>query len=412
MNINYTIETSSSNKNGTGAAQASRSILAMSKPAMMGVGILAVGTVALGLFDLFRVPGLEEQIRELTAEIDRLETEITVLSNENDRYEELNQDLNETLQDLVVLNEELNETATDLEFQVAELDATVDNLTDTKNNLEKERDTLTELNENLNQTQLDLELELVRLDLLNETWTATNQNLTASTEILATQVTQLEIIHDDLTNSTTTLNETVTSLQVENERLGLLVADLQVVSGYFNATNQDLSSTQLSDVQDALESSITLNRVNTFAGLYNYYNDMTTQWGCRNDDFFGSLDFYTPTSNQQASVVEQSGEGALDALLSVIEQRMLRHMCLSVDNLDLFVTYNANPTLTHDEGRLLVSLNDVESAVQTYGINAMAYYGLPNCDDNTDCVITQEEWEAASFDCTNLIPYSWIDPRN
>ncbi|KAL7568976.1 hypothetical protein ACA910_021269 [Epithemia clementina (nom. ined.)] len=407
VNIHYTIE-SPQNRN-SGADGASRSILAMTKPAMLGVGILALGTLAVGLFGMFRVPGLEEQIKELEQEIDRLTVEIDELSVENDRYETLNQDLNATLQDLIQINEDLNETATKLENQVEILDAAVDNLTDTKNALEEEAKTLTELNLQLNETQDNLETELDRLEIVNKTWTETNQNLTASTELLSAELTTLETINDNLTTTVQDLNSSIVQLEAENERLDAVIVDLQVVNQYFDATSQNLSQ-DLSEVQSALQSSIELNRVNTFKGLFNVYNDATTQWSCRNDDFFGTQDFYTPTANQANSVVAQSGVAALQQVLAVIDDRMLRYMCLDIDNFDLFMTYDFNSTLTHEQARNAIPFDAIESATVSYGTNAIQYYGLPNCDEG--CVVTPEEWEEASFDCTNLAaPYQWTDPR-
>ena len=41
----------------------------MTKPAMMGVGLLALRTMTVGFSSIFRVPSLEEQIQELEAEL-------------------------------------------------------------------------------------------------------------------------------------------------------------------------------------------------------------------------------------------------------------------------------------------------------------------------------------------------------
>ena len=409
VNINYTINTPQNNNSGN----ASRSVLAMTKPAMMGVGLLALGTMAVGLFSMFRVPGLEEQIRELEAEVDRLEEEIDVLEVQNDRFEILNQNLNETLMDLVAINEDLNETATKLEDQVDLLDAEVTTLNETRNDLETEKDRLTQSNEDLKQLQVNLEIELLRLETLNESWTETNQDLEASTALLSEELDELEAINTDLTATTNELNETVNTLEAENERLDSLVTDLGVVNEYFVATSVEVSET-LQEVQAALDNSITQNRVLARRNLANYYDDVKQQWRCRNDDFFsppqGETNFYEPDNpNQDLSIVDQSGLDALNGVFQVVDTRMLQLMCLDRTNFELYVTFTFFPALSHEDGLLEVSYNNIVSAVQSYGDDAMVHYGLPIC--GVGCEVTQSDWEDASFDCNNVPSYSFIDPR-
>ena len=404
-NINYTIHTPNQS---SGAGAASRSILAMSKPAMMGVGFLALGTLAVGLFSAFRVPGLEEQIRDLEAEIDILESEIDELTVQNDRFEELNGELNDTLLELEELNDQLNETATKLKQEVDTLEEEVDQLEDTKNDLDKEKDTLTQLNQDLITTQQLLEVQLEDLERVNQTMTETNQNLTATTDALSAEVQQLEETNTVLTETTQALNDTVTDLRQQNDRLEEVVADLEVVQEYFNATSQDLSQ-QLSEVQTALDSSITQNRENTFSKLFNFYDDVRLQWDCRNQDFFADEAFYNPLQNHANSIVEQSGEQALNNLLSTIELRMMRYMCLDRENFSRFMTFTFDNTIPHEDALLLVTYDHVETTVTSYSDAALRYYGLPDC--GVECEISPSVWETASFDCTNLDqPYRWSEP--
>jgi len=391
MNINYNVQTQAQSNGNVG-----RSAMALTRPAMMGAGLLALGTAALGIFDIFRMPGLEEQIRDLEEEIDRLEVEVVRLSFQNDRFEELNGLLNESLTDLVILNDQLNDTATELEVQVDALNNTVANISNTADELTANGEYFEELNGELNQTQQALEAEIVKLQVLEENYTDTNAQLINRTQELSVEVRELSNITTGLGESIVELETQVETLTDSNDRLDQAVTDLTTVTQYMDEYFADYDAT-LIEVGTELNNTIANNRAGVFLELEGYYRDIVTQWNCRNDDLFDDYLFW----QNKSTPISESGSIAFGALTTVLDARMLRPMCLSVLNFEKYLRDTEGPL---DQ----VTYNNFESSAGSYGNLAIKHYDLPfgSCthDDYDDCV-SATEWEEGAFECKNVDPF-------
>lgn len=393
INVNYTVQT----ENRPSSAGASKLALTATRPAMIGAGVLALGTVALGIFDIFRVPGLQQQIEDLEEQVDLLEVQVVRLSVENDRFEQLNEELMEQVDVLGELNDELNETATELEFQVNALNNTVTNLSETSTMLIATGEEFEKLNSELNQTQQDLRVEIEELQILESNLTELNSVLLNNTEELANEVDELQNVTSGLQESVNDLEDQVQIISESNAFLAQAVDDLNTVTEYVNAAfggfNDDLAT-----VVAALNSSTVSTREGVFRSLLAYYRDVVTFWDCRNDDLFGNFPFF----QDQSSPILDSGLGPFGDLVSTLDERMLSIMCL--DRID-FQAY-----LTAEEGPLdTTSYDDFLRAAGNYGQLAIEHYGLPvgMCPEgSTDCV-TASEWEEGGFECENVAQYRW-----
>lgn len=396
VNVNYTVTTQSS----TEVVAATRSILSMSKPAMMGVGLLALGTIAVGLFTAFRVPGLQEQIVALTNQVDRLETQIVVLKGENDRYETLNADLNHTLSDLLVINGDLNQTAGQLQQQVDGLNSTVNNLTSVRDDLQFEKDRLVQVGQGFQVTKDQLNDQLGKLQALNKTWTDTISNLTSSNQKLGAQVSSLQGTNIRLANVTDSLNSSLADLDKQNQRARELVSNLTVVSQYFSATGVSLTD-NFNQVLTALQNNILLSRANTFASLNAHYSNLISSWRCNEGTLWYDKQFFQYPNTSIAST--PNGLQLLADVLKEVNTRMLTELCLNNDNFNAFLQKFTGKAITQ------VSYSDVKAAVQAYGDLAKGFYGLPIPGSAPYKVITEQQWESSSFDC-QLLPskYIWV----
>eukprot|EP00522_Entomoneis_paludosa_P018097 CAMPEP_0172443508 /NCGR_PEP_ID=MMETSP1065-20121228/3760_1 /TAXON_ID=265537 /ORGANISM="Amphiprora paludosa, Strain CCMP125" /LENGTH=416 /DNA_ID=CAMNT_0013193773 /DNA_START=274 /DNA_END=1524 /DNA_ORIENTATION=+ len=395
--ININVETNNVRPSNTGS-NFGRAALAVSKPAMIGAGILALGTAALGVFDIFRMPGLEEQIKDLEEQVDRLEVEVDRLSEENDRFEELNEDLKESLGDLASINRELNETATELEEQVELLNNTVANLSDITDELVANGEEFETLNQELNQTQQDLETEIVELQVLEANLTELNQELANHTVELQIQVFQLTNVTTGLEESVTELEGTVQNVTAANALLGRAVDDLTTVTQYMESVHDGFDDS-FETVAVGLNNTIKATRANVFLNLFSYYNDIIGQWTCRNRDLFQDYPFWDfPTEP-----ILDSGLVALGELSATLNNRMLKLMCLTLTDFEQYLVASEGPIDT-------VSYDAYTRAAINYGGFALTHYGLPvgTCVDGVDCV-TAEEWEDGGFECENVEQYRWAD---
>lgn len=385
LNINYTVQTESRPNSNVG-----RTAMSLTRPAMMGAGLLALGTAALGIFDIFRVPGLQEQIEDLENEIDRLEVEIDRLSYENDRFEQLNQDLNESLADLVILNDALNETATELETQVTKLNVTVGNLSDTADQLTANGEYLQELNVELNQTQASLRVQIELLNELEANYTVLNEDLEQSNELLAQEVDNLENVTEDLQDSIDDLEDEVLRLSVNNAALDRAVTDVTAIAEFMTAEGLD-TSTDFDALQTGLNNSIILGRVSLFVEIDTFFaNIQETSWKCRNEDIFFGEDWLSEN-------VAMGPLTILDMTKTILIPRMLDLMCLDGDDFSQFLNDQPGFTLFN------ATYTNYQKAVGDYHSLAMKHYGFDTCPEGDDC-LTEQDWFDASYECSSLPP--------
>jgi len=355
------------------------------------------------------VVDLRDSTDELTETRLRLESDVNALHDISDGLTISNAELKVGLDDLTVniqnlkqekenlenLKEEFNQTAKGLRVNVRQLNVTREELTNQVGGLE-------EISNSLNATlietvQVNTNLIDVQEQLTNET-----SSLSIASNLLSLDIGALIGLEVDLKENLNELKETSMELNrdlnklegdlanftAENERLGLLNSDLNVISNFSLVLNLTASDT-LTSFTDFLIRKIEddrndlLNEQNMLIAMYQRaFKERIQDWSCVYEVQFGERFTNTPISD----------DTSLDSIIYYIDERLFRPLCLDVTNFRDFL--DANETTTS---------RDVNSAVIDFTGFADSHY-FPQ--DNIG--VSAEDWINASFSCDKLVNnYLW-----
>ena len=317
---------------------------------------------------------------------------------------------NATLQELTLQQQALVRDQTDLAAQVNVLEFDVTDMQAINAKVEQETANLTRVTADLQlatqETQATVDELTVQAHALNETTQDLREHVDALVQTLQSSEAKTVVLEDTAQEVEQILQDT----QSQTAVLQALEQNFAFLTIYLTNTNTDIAQETFASVQMALASSIALTRVNAFGSLYNWYLDTVNTWDCRNADFFGDQAFFTPEANQGRSIVSVSSLQGLTSVLAVVDDRLLQALCLDQEDFNRFLTNLFYPTLAFPVALQQVTYAQIEQAVLDYGNRALAYYGLPTCNTNSDCQVSPLDWEQAKFDCHNLpAPYRWMN---
>eukprot|EP00522_Entomoneis_paludosa_P013288 CAMPEP_0172458594 /NCGR_PEP_ID=MMETSP1065-20121228/28321_1 /TAXON_ID=265537 /ORGANISM="Amphiprora paludosa, Strain CCMP125" /LENGTH=939 /DNA_ID=CAMNT_0013212933 /DNA_START=46 /DNA_END=2865 /DNA_ORIENTATION=- len=330
---------------------------------------------------------LENEIDRLEEETARLGGEVNRLEGEVDDFEVLTGQLNQTVLELEDLSDTLNNTKIELEGQVANLESNIVELQGVRDDLIFQNGQSQIMIQDLNSTKNDLTDQVSTLDTIVEDLEAQNAELDRIKNELSNQVDNLETVKAGLEQDVDNLEVEVEDFNSEVNRLNVLLAELNSVSAYINNTAASLQQ-EYTTIVDELDRKIALNRKLAMDSLRNNYKDATDFWDCAIGDKFGGSPWL---SDQNIPI----GSDDLPLVLDEVETRVLDQLCLSRADYETYMsaTFGGLSTLTY---------NNVLVGTSIYSGDARRYYFPFEGQEG----LTPEQWEAASYSCETVPPFS------
>lgn len=354
-----------------------------------------------------QVASLKNQVQDLTAQVDRLEAQVeelqSLLATLNSTVTELESQVTE----LSVQNDQLatqnailedqnaifdNQT-TILQDQIDEMQGFIGNLTleneaikEQAAELELENEKLTNLTQTLNATNMELEAQVENLTSVNDELVQSNEALTNQTNQLQSSLEELVVEFNVAYETVVELQDEVSLLQQENDRLANLTEALSTILSFLEETNQDANLT-VDQLATQLETQITNNRVLVLENLENTLTQRVQSWNCDYTNEFAGSSF-------EQDYNEPIPSGSYDQVMDYVESRVLTDLCLDRADFELYLSVNFMPN-----GDGLTS-NELISGVSMYTTDALNYY-FPDAGETG---VTPEEWAEALYDCSNLPP--------
>lgn len=332
----------------------------------------------------FQVDELEEQVDRLGVEVDRLGDEVTRLAVENDRFAELNKELEANVAAYTLENQRLNQSLAEYADLNLQLDDSVDQLRLINELLEERNTEYASLNGDLNITTLQLGLQIDRLEGIAGNLTASNRELRELNSELSDETTKLADIKDNLNDTVTLLGEEVNNLSVENARLASLNGALTLLASFLNETAVGIQGTY-EDITNFLTEQITAYRVLALETLQNLYMQKVSRWDCDFFQYFMTKPFATDHS-------QSIGEDDYLNVLEYVDERILSELCLDPEDFELYLEARfASPQQ--------ITTNQLVSTVSSYTSDALQFY-FPSGDSTG---LSSLDWTEAGFSCGNLL---------
>lgn len=393
-----TIEHKAARSGGGGAGRSL--IFGLSKPMIGLVALLVLGTgstFAYAISQWLRIPGFQTQIEELELEVnrlgmevDRLTAEVDRLAVQNDRLESLNDRLNLTVVEFKAQNAQLNASNVVYEMLNNGLNMTALELQGSLENLQEQNVEYATLNNQLNETNLALSSEVNRLENATSLLERQNEQLFLLAESLSSETAQLELSNEQLNETVVGLEVMVLDFELENNRLTQLNSDLGTIVSFLNTTTANLDET-FDAVSAFLAGQINVNRFLVLETLQNTYQQRLSSWDCDFRDVFRNRDF----ANDGSIPI---GADDYPEVVAYVDEQLLTELCL--DQADFEQYLESAVVQSGIVPPVSTTVNQLIMGVQSY-TNLAADYYFP---DNGDAVggLSNEDWEAASFNCENL----------
>ena len=377
------------------------------KPSVLAAGaviFLLTGGAAFFFTRWLSIPGLNEQIERLQAEVagleiqvdeleiqvdrlgeevDRLGSEVDRLAKENDRFARLNEDLETNVAAYEVENNRLNASLAEYKDLNSQLDSTVKQLLLITGLLEDQNSDLNATTLQLNTTTSQLGIQIDRLETVAANLTSSNRELKELNEGLLNQTMRLKTITEDLNETVTTLGGQVDILSVENKRLASLNADLTLVVTFLNDTAVGIQASY-ANITKFLAEQITAYRVLALETLQNLYMQRVSRWDCDFQSYFMTKPFAT---NRTLLI----GQADYPDALEYVDERVLSELCLDLSDFERYLEDEYGPSAR-------VTTNQLFNSISSYTTNALAYY-FPSGDKSG---LTNLDWSEAGFSCENL----------
>jgi hypothetical protein len=387
-------------------------LLGMSKPvfAFVALALLLTTASAVVFFTQFlRIPGLDNQIVALTAQVDRLESQLVELQNEIDRlstevdrlgsevdslslendrlasendrlqventaFDELNQKFNGTNADFVELLQSLSNTSDNLLLQVTQLTIETASLKNSTGSLEMQ--------------VVDLQDEANTLNTTNSELNATNQILETQNVKLNSDIILLNGTNNALMTQNKNLNASLMTLDQRNTDLTEQVDRLESVVGFLNETTNNGTFEELIQT---LSSLIETNRNLVLTSLQTQYLARVDNWLC---DFLSAFAGKTFIENPDLGI----GASDYPSVISNVNLVAMAPLCLDTDNFEDFVTLEFPSSHDGTSSPYNVTANQLRSAVAQYTSQALTYY-FPG---QGEVGVSPQNWTQARYDCEGL----------
>jgi peptidoglycan hydrolase CwlO-like protein len=400
--------------NATPSSSRSASFLfGMSKPvfiAVAAVALLLMSTWAYFFSQFLRIPGLDDQITELTSQVDRLEVEVEELEGEIDRLTVQVDRLNSTVDDLKVeidtlqklndqlkaenevfseLNDLLNASNADLETFVKLLNETSPELAGQVDKLMDENSELRNLTSELKATEVNLRGEVTTLQNTTDALNETNIALQNQIDGLFEQVEEMNVTNAALQQENQNLTSQVERLDIKNGDLQNEVDKLESISRYLQEFVQNNET--LADIVEQLNSLIEANRNLALTSLQNQYLSRIDFWLCDFLTDFAGLAFIEDPELPL-------GDDDYPDVIGHVERQLLSDLCLQTTNFEDFMKVLFLNETTGPPPPVNVTTNQFRSAVAQYTTLALDYY-FP---DSGEPGLTDLDWDLAGYQCTGL----------
>lgn len=385
----------------------------MKKPVLMLIAyaLLATGAGVFLLNEFFSIPSLNDQIGELTAQVDRLEAEVDRLGGEvdeltvqvdrlgvevnnlrieNDRIEVLNKELAANNANYTALNDELQANNDRFDALNDQLNASNVEFARLNGELELAIFNLSDSNDNLNGTTLRLLAAVEELQGVNQNLTATVREYAQVTEVLSGEVDELDRISASLNETVQSLNGEIGELKGENDRLRDFNDDLTEVVSFLNETASGYERT-FQGIAKILSDQIASGRSTAVGTLKVTLMQKATNWDCGLRTKFSVRDF-SKDDNLPIGADDYSD------VLGYVDNRVLKELCIDTDD---FESYLASEIVKSAVPPVNVTVNGFEKAVSRYSTLLWDFY-FPDAGDEAPEGINSTEWADAKYACAGL----------
>jgi len=336
------------------------------------------------LEDETECPFTQDDVDDLSAEIDRLEDLNKQLIDQMDDYEDLTNRLNESVAELKRQNDILSESNDRYEDLNDRLNDTVAELKEQNGVLKEQVDTFADLNQDLNATVIDLKQEVDRLEGQVTNFTLENDRLEDLVSSLSNETDTLTNLTNVLQDNVDRLKGEVTQLKTENGRLATNIDNLQTVIEFWDDVVGNYDQTY-EEMAAFLASQIVTNRNLVLEALENTFHQRVADWDCGLRaqyalEPFAQDDSITIPNDKYSEVI------------GFIDERVLSDLCLSRSNFEAYVNGR------YPSGE--ISIDRLVTTVRRYTWDAIDHY-FPESGEQG---LTPENWSMANYTCNNLMP--------
>lgn len=221
--------------------------------------------------------------------------------------------------------------------------------------------------------------------------------LSLNTSVLNYETQQILFVQEvyNLTNLTTKLNQSVTSLgnevtlyQQENSRLKTFVSQLGLaINSIDNTTIANLNLTMTANA--ALQQNIAVNRNLLLERLNTEYRTLLTNWDCDIIGRFAMKDFV----NDETLPI---GSTSFPTVLNYLNTKVLGYLCINTTDFQIFMINMILPAGSNVYDANLLYLKE---SVMRYS-NLLLQYYFPTNDHSIG--LNSTDWEKAHYQCYNL----------
>jgi len=341
------------------------------------------------LFRMFlRIPGLNDEVDELTSEvkvltktvnrlgfeIDRLHEEIKLLENNNNDLEKHLSDLayeNNVVQDLLIQFNTSSIEFKKVNAQLAEESALYEGYAIS-----------------LNETVVELLDNIISITSSRDILNSTVLNSKTVNEDLQSHVETLSEENENLNDTVKALIETLRNFEDENKYFRELSGNLSVVVDFFRNANEGILNSNdalVSYLSETIISKRTLARVS----VRHRMNAEFASWECG-----FQIAFQSTTFMQDVSL--SIGSTSYKAVVNYINSKIFSDLCISVTNFEGFLR---SKILSEGEELYDIRTNELTRGVNDYASKVLDYYFS---DLGSRGGLEDSDWDSANYECNNL----------
>lgn len=361
-------------------------IFGLSKPVVGAVLVYSVMATGAWAYLLPNYLALQETVKELETQVDRLEVAVTELESQVDRYEAENEKLEENLEEFATQNEQLKLSNALYAKLTTRLNNTVYELEEQNDILEANNEEYARLNTELNSTAMVLEDEVDALEMAIDDIGETALAAARINDEFLDEAQVLEGLNGTLSEQVDAINSVIIDMNGEIGRLQDLVDELRTILSFLDEAADDIGESY-EDIAAFLADQIETNQNILMETLQNTYQQTAAGWVCSFQSFFAGDAFI---DNPDSPI----GVANYPDVIEYVEDNVLVPLCLDTSDFEAFLAENnglANPPVD-------VTANQLVSSVSEYTTAALNYY-FP---DEGELGLTYDDWAAAEYQCSGL----------
>ncbi len=202
----------------------------------------------------------------------------------------------------------------------------------------------------------------------------------------------LESSNVDLVDRVESLEEQLSGIEEQNDSLSKHNEDLRSIITFLNQAGLDLNAT-VEGVADYLADEISENEQLVMRDLELSYENVYLYWRCAT-----SFEFIYSNKPWMLDRDTAIGENDYDDVMEFIDEHVLTETCASKSDFVNFLVNDKFINYKGDNPPVEISFNTLESGVERYSTMMMQHY-FSNDDNNG---LTEEDWNTARYDCQNI----------